>query len=255
MIELTQGDILRADAEALVNTVNCVGVMGRGIALQFKKAFPENFKRYKAVCDKKELQPGKMYIHDLNRFLNPRYVINFPTKRHWRGKSRMADIEAGLKTLVVEVRQRGIHSVAIPPLGCGLGGLPWVDVRARIEDAFNDLKDVRVLLYEPKGAPPAEKMVRLKKSAGFDRRAGRFARFDAPVSCGGHGSSCNASGDPQIDVFYAGGGRGIETSVQQRPLWTVCPEPAPRVDSYGRAFHQRVWRCGGQSGAGNQPAS
>ena len=167
MIELTQGDILHADAEALVNTVNCVGVMGRGIALQFKKAFPENFKRYKAVCDKKELQPGKMFIHDLNRFLNPRYIINFPTKRHWRGKSRMADIEAGLETLVVEVRQRGIHSVAIPPLGCGLGGLPWVDVRARIEDAFDDLKDVRILLYEPKGAPPAKEMVRLKKVPGL----------------------------------------------------------------------------------------
>jgi len=143
MIELTQGDILRADAEALVNTVNCVGVMGRGIALQFKKAFPENFNRYKAVCDKKELQPGTMFIHDLNRFLKPRYIVNFPTKRHWKGKSRMEDIEAGLKTLAEEMRQRGIHSVAIPPLGCGLGGLPWVDVRAKIEDAFKDLTDIK----------------------------------------------------------------------------------------------------------------
>ncbi|TFH46445.1 MAG: Appr-1-p processing protein, partial [Lysobacterales bacterium] len=88
MIEVTQGDILRANAEALVNTVNCVGVMGRGIALQFKKAFPENFNSYKAVCDKKELKPGKMFIYDLNRLYNPRYVINFPTKRHWKGKSR-----------------------------------------------------------------------------------------------------------------------------------------------------------------------
>ena len=167
MIELTQGDILRADAEALVNTVNCVGVMGRGIALQFKKAFPENFNHYKAVCDKKELQPGTMFIHDLSRFLNPRYIINFPTKRHWKGKSRMEDIEAGLKTLVEEMRQRGIHSVAIPPLGCGLGGLPWVDVRAKIEDAFKDLTDVQVLLYEPKGAPPAEKMVHSKKAPGL----------------------------------------------------------------------------------------
>ena len=152
-----------ADAEALVNTVNCVGVMGRGIALQFKKAFPENFKRYKAVCDKKELQPGKMFIHDLNRLLNPRYVINFPTKRHWKGKSRMEDIESGLKALVAEVRQRNIHSIAIPPLGCGLGGLRWADVRTRIEEAFQDLADVRVLLYEPKGAPPAEKMVQAEK--------------------------------------------------------------------------------------------
>lgn len=167
MIELTQGDILQADAEALVNTVNCVGVMGRGIALQFKKRFPENFKRYKAACDNKELQPGKMFIIDLNRLYNPRYVVNFPTKRHWKGKSRMEDIEAGLQTLVEEVRKRDIHSIAIPPLGCGLGGLRWADVRAKIKEAFKDLTDVRVLLYEPKGAPPAEKMVHSKKTPGL----------------------------------------------------------------------------------------
>ena len=87
MIKLTQGDILRANADALVNTVNCVGVMGRGIALQFKKAFPDNFKQYKTVCDSKELQPGKMFIYDLCRLHAPHYVVNFPTKRHWRGKS------------------------------------------------------------------------------------------------------------------------------------------------------------------------
>jgi O-acetyl-ADP-ribose deacetylase (regulator of RNase III) len=125
MIKLTQGDILYADAEALVNTVNCVGVMGRGIALQFKKVFPENFKRYKAACDNKELLPGKMFVYDLNSVCNPRYVINFPTKRHWKGSSRMEDIESGLLALVAEVRKRNIHSIAIPPLGCGLGGLLW----------------------------------------------------------------------------------------------------------------------------------
>ena len=152
MIELTQGDILQADAEALVNTVNCVGVMGRGIALQFKKVFPENFKRYKAACGRKELTPGKMFVHDLNSICNPRYIINFPTKRHWKGKSQMEDIEAGLQTLVAEVRKRDIHSIAIPPLGCGLGGLCWTDVRKRIEEAFKDLAGVRVLLYEPKSA-------------------------------------------------------------------------------------------------------
>ena len=167
MIELTQGDILRADAEALVNTVNCVGVMGRGIALQFKKVFPENFKRYKAVCDRKELTPGMMFIYDLNSLYNPRYVVNFPTKRHWKGKSRMEDIEAGLQALVKEVRKRGIRSIAIPPLGCGLGGLRWADVRAKIEEAFQNLTDVLVLLYEPKGAPPAEKMVHAKKVPGL----------------------------------------------------------------------------------------
>lgn len=144
MIKLTQGDILYADAEALVNTVNCVGVMGRGIALQFKKVFPENFKRYKAACDNKELLPGKMFVYDLNGVCNPRYVINFPTKRHWKGSSRMEDIESGLLALVAEVRKRNIHSIAIPPLGCGLGGLLWNDVRARIEDAFQYLSDVHI---------------------------------------------------------------------------------------------------------------
>ena len=93
-----------------------------------------------------------MFIYDLNRLYNPRYVVNFPTKRHWKGKSRMEDIEAGLQALVEEVRKYDIHSIAIPPLGCGLGGLPWEDVRARIEEAFKDLTDARVLLYEPKGA-------------------------------------------------------------------------------------------------------
>jgi O-acetyl-ADP-ribose deacetylase (regulator of RNase III) len=151
-------DILQADAEALVNTVKCVGVMGRGIALQFKKAFPDNFKQYKTVCGNKELKPGKMLVHDLNSWYNPRFVINFPTKRHWKDKSRMEDIEDGLQALVEEVRQRGIRSIAIPPLGCGLGGLRWTDVRSRIEGAFKELKDVKVLLYEPTEAPLSEKM-------------------------------------------------------------------------------------------------
>ncbi len=163
MIELARGDILQADAEALVNTVNCVGVMGRGIALQFRKAFPENFKAYKVACDHKELQPGRMFIYDLGRLTNPRFVINFPTKRHWRGKSRMADVESGLEALVEEVRRLKLRSIAIPPLGCGLGGLAWREVRPRIEEAFRDLPDVDVRLFEPAGAPAAEKMVKSRQ--------------------------------------------------------------------------------------------
>jgi O-acetyl-ADP-ribose deacetylase (regulator of RNase III) len=163
MIKLQQGDILHADAEALVNTVNCVGIMGRGIALQFRKEFPENYKVYKAACDRGELQPGKMLVFDLNRFQHPRFVINFPTKRHWRGKSRIEDIQAGLKTLVEEVRRRQIQSIAIPPLGCGLGGLNWNEIRPLIEQAFHDLPEVRVLIYEPAGAPDAGEMAKEKK--------------------------------------------------------------------------------------------
>jgi len=136
MLEITRGDILKADTEALVNTVNCVGVMGRGIALQFRKAFPENFKTYKSACDKEKFRPGMMLVYDLNRFENPRYVVNFPTKRHWKGKSKIEDIESGLEALVKEVAKLNIRSIAIPPLGCGLGGLSWNQVKPIIQRAF-----------------------------------------------------------------------------------------------------------------------
>lgn len=164
-ITLTTGDILKANAEALVNTVNCVGAMGRGIAAQFKKAYPGNFNVYKEVCDRKELKPGKMLTFKTGRLTNdPKYIINFPTKRHWRGKSRMGDIQVGLDALVEEVRARDIRSIAIPPLGCGLGGLDWNDVRPRIEAAFEALPDVEVILYEPHGAPTPKDMVKAKKT-------------------------------------------------------------------------------------------
>jgi O-acetyl-ADP-ribose deacetylase (regulator of RNase III) len=160
MLELTNGDILKADAEALVNTVNCVGFMGRGIAAQFKRAFPENFRLYAAACKREEVQPGKMLVYETGRLGNPRFVINFPTKRHWRGKSRLADIEIGLEALVRDVRRLGIKSIAIPPLGCGLGGLNWDDVRPMIERSFSSLPEVRALVFEPAGAPATVKMAR-----------------------------------------------------------------------------------------------
>ena len=157
MIEFKTGDILRADAEALVNTVNCVGIMGRGIALQFKNDFPENFKAYETACARKEVQPGKMFVFETRTLTNPKFIINFPTKRHWRGKSRMEDIDSGLQALVEDIRVRGIHSIAIPPLGSGLGGLDWADVRPRIVEALRDLNDLQVIVYEPNGAPVATK--------------------------------------------------------------------------------------------------
>lgn len=156
-IELRTGDILKADTEAIVNTVNCVGVMGRGIALQFKKAFPANFRAYALACDEGEVQPGRMFIYDTGAFTNPRYIINFPTKRHWKGKSRIEDIESGLIALAQEVRARGIRSIAIPPLGAGLGGLDWSDVRPRIEAALRDVPNLDVLIYQPNGAPEVVK--------------------------------------------------------------------------------------------------
>ncbi len=148
MIEYKHGDLLQADAQALVNAVNCVGVMGRGIALQFRKAYPGNFKIYKAVCERNDLQPGKMLISVLTQKKNPQIIINFPTKRHWKEKSRIEDIESGLIALVEEIRQRNIRSIAIPPLGCGLGGLDWSVVKPMIEIAFAALPGVNVQIFE-----------------------------------------------------------------------------------------------------------
>lgn len=164
MITYTTGDVLRNDAEALVNTVNCVGVMGRGIALQFKKAYPDNFKTYAAACKQGQVQPGSMFVYTTQGMFNPRYIINFPTKRHWRGKSRLEDIEAGLEELVRVVKEKSIHSIAIPPLGCGLGGLEWAQVKARIENALAPLSDVRITVYEPDGTPASAKMANNRPS-------------------------------------------------------------------------------------------
>ncbi|HPO08475.1 MAG TPA: macro domain-containing protein, partial [bacterium] len=153
MIEILRGNLLDADVEALVNTVNTVGVMGKGIALQFRQAFPENFDAYKRACDRKEVEPGKMFVYNTDSLLNPRFIINFPTKRHWRGRSRMQDIEEGLRDLVRVIESNHIRSIALPPLGCGNGGLNWDEVRDRIQKALEDLGDVRILLFEPVGAP------------------------------------------------------------------------------------------------------
>ncbi|MGL6339867.1 MAG: type II toxin-antitoxin system antitoxin DNA ADP-ribosyl glycohydrolase DarG, partial [Waterburya sp.] len=157
MIEFKQGNLLEENIEALVNTVNCVGVMGKGIALQFKQAFPENFKQYKKACDHKKVQPGRMFTTSTGQ-LFPKYIINFPTKNHWKGKSKIEDIESGLKALVKEVRQLNIKAIAIPPLGCGNGGLDWAQVKPMIVNAFVELLDVQVVIFEPEGAPVADKM-------------------------------------------------------------------------------------------------
>ena len=156
MIRFTSGNLLDAGAEALVNTVNCVGVMGKGIALQFKQAFPQVFAAYARGCRRGEVQPGRMFTVETGQMMGPRFVINFPTKRHWKGKSRLEDIEAGLQALVAELRRLGVTSVAVPPLGCGAGGLDWAEVRPRIEAALGRLPEVEVLLFEPKGAPPPD---------------------------------------------------------------------------------------------------
>ena len=151
MIEYKTGDILAEETEALVNTVNCVGIMGRGIALQFKRAYPENFKAYASQCRRNEMQPGRVFVFETGEMLSARYIINFPTKRHWRGKSRIEDIESGLVSLKEEIRSRGVRSIAIPPLGSGLGGLDWAEVRARLEAALEEFDEVKVVIFEPGG--------------------------------------------------------------------------------------------------------
>ncbi len=125
--------------------------MGRGIALQFKEAYPENYRQYRAVCDRQELAPGRMFVFDAGFLFDnrPRYIINFPTKKHWKGKSKLEWIESGLEALVKEITDRQISSVAVPALGCDNGGLDWSDVKPLLESALGPLNDVHVLLYAP----------------------------------------------------------------------------------------------------------
>jgi O-acetyl-ADP-ribose deacetylase (regulator of RNase III) len=176
MMKLTHGDILKADVDAIVNTVNCVGVMGRGIALQFKKAWPDNYKVYKKACDAGEVVPGKMFVFDTRQLTNPRYIVNFPTKRHWRGASRMEDIESGLLALAKWIQETEVRSIAIPPLGSGLGGLDWAEVKTRIETALGKLGSIDIFIYEPKGAPENDRMVRNKEVPNMT--AGRAALIE-----------------------------------------------------------------------------
>jgi|SRR3954452_2101817 O-acetyl-ADP-ribose deacetylase (regulator of RNase III) len=158
MIEEGVGNLLAADVEALINTVNTVGVMGKGIALQFKRAYPANYKAYRAACERGEVHLGQIFLFDTAVGGSRRYIVNFPTKQHWKNGSRLDDIRLGLDDLVRVVHEHGISSVAIPALGCGNGGLDWADVRPMIEAAVERMPDVRAVIYAPVGAPSAETM-------------------------------------------------------------------------------------------------
>jgi len=148
MIEYRQGNLLEADAEALVNTVNTVGVSGKGIALMFKEAFPGNFRAYEAASKAGTIPPGGLFITERYDMLGPRWIINFATKKHWRNPSRLEWIKQGLAELRQEISARNIHSVAIPPLGAGNGGLDWAHVKPMIAETLADL-DCNVIVYEP----------------------------------------------------------------------------------------------------------
>ncbi|WP_020559437.1 type II toxin-antitoxin system antitoxin DNA ADP-ribosyl glycohydrolase DarG [Thiofilum flexile] len=149
MITYTQGNLLDADAEALVNTVNTVGVMGKGIALMFKERFPINMAAYAEACKKQQIQTGKMFVTETKELMGPRWIINFPTKQHWRSRSQIQWIIDGLDDLRRFIEQNDIHSIAIPPLGSGNGGLDWAEVKPHIEKILGDLINVNILIYEP----------------------------------------------------------------------------------------------------------
>jgi len=150
MIRFTQGNLLDSDAEALVNTVNTVGVMGKGVALMFKEAFPKNFEAYETACRLEEVKVGRMFVTErVGEMFGPKWIVNFPTKAHWRFPSKIEWIVQGLEDLKQVIRDKGVKSIALPPLGAGNGGLAWKDVRPKIEAALGELNDVDVIVYEP----------------------------------------------------------------------------------------------------------
>jgi O-acetyl-ADP-ribose deacetylase (regulator of RNase III) len=164
MVRYTSGNLLDSEVEALVNTVNTVGVMGKGIALMFKEAFPENFRAYDIACKHGEVQIGHMFVTHRSDMYGPKWIINFPTKKHWRHPSKLQWIIDGLADLRVVIEQNRIRSIALPPLGAGNGGLDWADVRPKIEEALGSLPDVDVVVFEP-----TAKYQNVAKRAGVEK--------------------------------------------------------------------------------------
>lgn len=148
MIKFTQGNLLEANVEALVNTVNTVGIMGKGIALMFKERFDFNYQEYSKACKAGLVQTGKMFVTEVNELTGPKWIVNFPTKQHWRPDSRMEWVVDGLQDLRRFVLEKQIKSIAIPPLGAGNGGLDWLLVRGHIEKILSDLP-IEILVFEP----------------------------------------------------------------------------------------------------------
>ena len=148
MIRFVQGDLFASGCEALVNPVNCVGVMGKGLALQFRRRFPANYEAYREACVRREVRPGRCFVFDAGAG-SPRFVVNFPTKRHWRDRSRIEDIAAGLDDLAGILDRRAVLSLAVPPLGCGLGGLPWPRVRSLLLDRLAPCEGISIVIHEP----------------------------------------------------------------------------------------------------------
>ena len=172
MITFVRGNLFDSAAQVITNTVNCVGVMGKGVALEFKNRYPAMFTEYHSRCERGEVRPGEPYLWEDERV----QVLNFPTKRDWREGSRLSDIEQGLQYLALHYQDMGIQSIAMPPLGCGNGGLRWEDVRPLIEKHLGTLEDLDVYVYEPAAAaaePDPRRRTQGRSDAAGDSIAAR----------------------------------------------------------------------------------
>ena len=255
MVEYRIGDIFAfaEDAEALVSTVNCVGVIGLGVALQFKRAFPANFKAYAAACKREEVRPGRMFVFETEQLTNPRYIINFRTKRHWRGKSRIEDIEAGLDDLAREVRSRDIRSVALPPLGSGLGGLDWSEVRLRIEATLAEIENLRAIVFEPGGGPVDDRGNRSTEVPNMTPLARRSCRLDRKLSSWPPRSVCDIARSPQAHVLPSEFGRTVTVEIREGLSRPVRRESEACIASHRGplGIWLRRWRrCARQTAGG-----
>lgn len=165
MITYTEGNLLKSSAEALVNTVNEVGIMGKGIALMFKEAYPENNAAYERACKQGNVQVGHIFVFENTRQWGPKWIVNFPTKKHWRNPSKLEWVRDGLGELRDWVTRAGIKSIAVPPLGCGNGGLDWSAVRELITSTFSSLESVDIQVYVPtskyQNSPKTQKVRKL----------------------------------------------------------------------------------------------
>jgi O-acetyl-ADP-ribose deacetylase (regulator of RNase III)/uncharacterized protein YwgA len=170
-LRFKSGDMFKERADALVNTVNSVGVMGKGVALEFKRRWPENFEVYRKACAANEVAPGKMLVFDRGGLVTdgPRYLVNFPTKTHWRSKSKLSYVEEGLDDLARVIRDYSISSLVMPPPGCGNGGLDWADVKPLIEKKLGQLPDVEVIVFAPKIENEAPEYLPTQFSMTFER--------------------------------------------------------------------------------------
>src|SRR6056297_1268556 len=188
-IEYKRGDMFEEPTEAIVNTVNCVGVMGKGVALEFKRRWPRNFHAYKKLCDEKRLKPGMVFVFDNHDILEQgkhRYLINFPTKLHWRSRSKIEYVRDGLEDFVQQVRDLGITSVALPPLGCGNGGLDWSEVRPLIEERLAELPEVKFVVFEPEPGELTPEQVAVPEDLTPGRATMMLAFAELEKFFGGH---------------------------------------------------------------------